>query len=292
MTGIYKIKSPSGRIYIGQSVNIKSRFSVYKKSKCVNQPKLLRSLLKYGPENHNFETIEECNSVELNNRERYWQDFYDSANKNGLNCMLVTSDHFNGTHSEESKKKMSECRTGSKNHFYGKTHTPETRLKLSEINSKRKHSEISIQKLRDANSGIKNKMFGKKQTDSAKKKISEALSGRKLSEEHKSKCGNKGELHPMFGKKGELSPIFGRKASDETKLKLSKKATGRPYPQIAKDKQSEKMGTKVIDTYTGEIFTSINKAADAVGMSRNTLKLMISGKKKNTTNLEKWINRN
>lgn len=288
MIGIYKITSPSGRIYIGQSLNIQKRIAVYKRCHCKNQPKLLRSLLKHGAGKHIFETIEECGPNELNNRERYWQEFYNATGRNGLNCMLVTSDHFNGTHSEESKKKMSLKRLGVK----GKKHTEETKRKLSEIGSKRKHTPASLEKLRLANAGENNKMFGKKQTDSTKKKISEALMGRVLTEEYKAKCGNKGELHPMFGRKGVLSPIFGRTLSDSHKKKIAEKATGRPYPQISKDKQSESRGTKIINITTGELFTSINRAADSCGMKRVTLKAMIAGRNKNRTDFRIWMNKN
>ena len=60
MVGIYKITSPSGRVYIGQSVNIEKRFLSYSKLlRCKTQIKLFRSFLKYGVINHIFETIEE-----------------------------------------------------------------------------------------------------------------------------------------------------------------------------------------------------------------------------------------
>ena len=57
MVGIYKITNPSGKIYIGQSVNIDNRISSYKNLKCKNQTKLYRSLLKYTFENHIFEIL-------------------------------------------------------------------------------------------------------------------------------------------------------------------------------------------------------------------------------------------
>jgi len=75
MIGIYKITSPSGRIYIGQSVDINRRLSRYKNlSKQVSSSiKLYRSLLKHGPENHIFEIVELCEKPFLNEKERYWQ---------------------------------------------------------------------------------------------------------------------------------------------------------------------------------------------------------------------------
>ena len=39
--GIYKITSPTGKIYIGQSANIKSRITNYKNARCKCQQKSL-----------------------------------------------------------------------------------------------------------------------------------------------------------------------------------------------------------------------------------------------------------
>lgn len=72
MVGIYKITSPSGKIYIGQSVDILSRINKYKNAKCITQPIILKSILKYGWENHLFEIVLECEKSELNEKERYY----------------------------------------------------------------------------------------------------------------------------------------------------------------------------------------------------------------------------
>jgi len=58
--GIYKIINPKGKIYIGQSTNIKNRKRVYRFFKSyVNSigPIIYNSLKKYGFENHNFEVV-------------------------------------------------------------------------------------------------------------------------------------------------------------------------------------------------------------------------------------------
>jgi group I intron endonuclease len=88
--GIYKIISPSRRIYIGQSVDIERRKQEYKNIKCKGQPKLYNSLLKYGWDNHLFEIVEECTLEQLNEREIYWGEYYNVLN-NGLNCSLGKS---------------------------------------------------------------------------------------------------------------------------------------------------------------------------------------------------------
>ena len=62
MIGVYKITSPTNKIYIGQSTNIEKRKKSYSKLKCKDQTKLYSSLIKYGWENHTFEIIEELDS--------------------------------------------------------------------------------------------------------------------------------------------------------------------------------------------------------------------------------------
>ena len=71
--GIYKITSPSGKIYIGQSSNVENRWNKYKNiNNSVTQLKLYRSFKKYDIENHKFEIIEECKITELNECEIRW----------------------------------------------------------------------------------------------------------------------------------------------------------------------------------------------------------------------------
>lgn len=122
-TGIYKITSPTGRVYIGQSVNIQQRLNGYKNLiNCKNQPKLYRSLCKYGPELHIMNAIEHCDPSELNERERYWQDFYDAASKNNLNCLLTGTKSKKMFFSQETKNKISKSQIGRKQ-------SPETKSK-------------------------------------------------------------------------------------------------------------------------------------------------------------------
>ena len=81
MIGIYKITSPSKKVYIGQSVNIENRKNIYSKIKCKGQSKLYNSLKKYGFSEHKFEIICECEILELNEKERFYQELYSSIGK-------------------------------------------------------------------------------------------------------------------------------------------------------------------------------------------------------------------
>jgi hypothetical protein len=103
MIGIYKIISPTNKIYIGQSTNIENRKYYYASIKCDKQHKLYNSLVKYGWEQHKFEVIEECSLEQLNEREIYWGQYYDVLSENGLNLRLGDA---NGLCSEETKQKI------------------------------------------------------------------------------------------------------------------------------------------------------------------------------------------
>ena len=177
MKGIYKITSPSNRVYIGQSIDIERRFRHYKKLACKEQVKIYNSFLKYGVDAHIFEVLELCDTEDLNNRERYYQDLYDSVN-NGLNLLYVKSEHFNGGHSEESKKKISDS-------LKGRTFTDEHKYKIGLNNSRRGMSDETKEKHRLGRLGKKaspetkekqrQKRLGVPRSEETKKRISEAL---------------------------------------------------------------------------------------------------------------------
>lgn len=142
MVGIYKITSPTGKVYIGQSIRIEQRFQYYKSLQCKEQIKLLRSLQKYSPQNHTFEVIEECEESKLNSRERYWQEYYDVlSTKKGLNLRYTKIGDRSGIMSEETKDRMSFSKKGTKNFMFGKKHSEETKKKISEKKKGQKHSE-------------------------------------------------------------------------------------------------------------------------------------------------------
>lgn len=107
MIGIYKITSPTKKVYVGQSIDIEKRFSIYKRLTCKGQIKLYNSFVKHGVENHLFEILCECNIHELNEKERYYQDLYSCVGKNGLNLKLTKTTDRNCQISNETKLKIS-----------------------------------------------------------------------------------------------------------------------------------------------------------------------------------------
>jgi group I intron endonuclease len=109
MIGIYKILSPSNKIYIGQSVNIERRWKEYKNLYCINQRKLYFSLKKHGVENHVFEILEECCENILLERESYWKNFYKVLETPSLCCRI---DGKGGKNSKETNQLISKGNTG------------------------------------------------------------------------------------------------------------------------------------------------------------------------------------
>lgn len=141
MTGIYKITSPSGKVYIGSSKNINRRLMYYKSLDCKGQIRLYNSFLKYGYDNHRIEVLEECDFKDLYKRENYYGNLYDVLGVNGLNCVLPSFNDNKKNVSEETRLKMSQSKTGVKNYFYGKTHTAETKQKIRLFQTGRKHTD-------------------------------------------------------------------------------------------------------------------------------------------------------
>jgi len=158
--GIYKITSPTGRVYIGQSVDIPVRFSKYRGMHCHGQRRLYASLMKHGVDCHSFEIIELVEDYsEMIDRERYWQEFYGATGQNGLNCKLVEKN----------------CHAGK--------HSSETKLRMSESAKRRKHTEESKKKMSKARLGKKMpeeqrlKMIGRKASDDTKEKHKARMTG-------------------------------------------------------------------------------------------------------------------
>jgi group I intron endonuclease len=195
--GIYKIINPKGKIYIGQSINLEKRINDYKHlNYSKNQFKLNNSFKKYGIDSHIFNVIEICEIQELNDRERYWQEFYDVLNK-GLNLILTSNNSKSQIISNDTKEKIkkslndyyNELGVSIRNEIYGKSSrkrkgcvglkghiiSDETKIKISITN--KGHIVTDETKLK-----IKNKMIGRKITW-----------GEKIGNANRGKSRNKGK---------------------------------------------------------------------------------------------------
>jgi len=185
--GIYKITSPIGRIYIGQSIDIDYRFKKYRllSGGLKSQTRLYRSLLKYGHETHIFEIIEICKRSELNDKEKaYIKKFNSFDSKNGLNltsgggCFNMSLEtrkkisDSSKNRSIETRKKISISKIGNKN-MLGKKHTQETKDKISLKKTGSKQANETIEKRRL-------KLTGLKRSNEICKKFSDSMQRAKI----------------------------------------------------------------------------------------------------------------
>lgn len=290
MIGIYKITSPSNRIYIGQSIDVERRLRDYKYLNCNKQHRLYNSFNKYGVENHCFEILSECLIEELNNEERYYQDLFNVIGKNGLNCRLTISDDKSGVISEETRLKMRQPRSEEHKLKMRKPKSEEHKKKISEANKGRSHSE-------EAKLNMSESHKGKKLSEETKRKIGGASKGRKAmlgkkhSEEAKNKISesNKGKVCSEETRKKMSEARKGKEISSETKSKISESSKGKIVSKETKIKLSESNKGKncrlILDTQTGIFYLGIKEASYSIGVKHHNISKQLNGHRKNKTNL-------
>jgi predicted DNA-binding protein YlxM (UPF0122 family) len=88
MVGIYKITNRiNEKCYIGKSIDIMDRWMrhrsrAFQENDNAYDSYFYRAIRSYGLENFSFEVIEECNICELDEKEKYYINLYDSYFKN------------------------------------------------------------------------------------------------------------------------------------------------------------------------------------------------------------------
>ena len=270
--GIYKITSPTGKVYIGQSVDLKRRFSEYKGvHTCRFQPVIYRSLLKYGFEAHQFDIIEYCTEEELNCSERFWQDEFDVLGKDGLNCVLQECGEKRKEFSEEYRKDKSIKMSGEGNHMYGR----------------RGDNSIGWGRFGDLNAN-----WGNKHTKEQKEKWSIERTG----------CNSKARKEVIDVATGILY-CTAREASDKIGVNYSTlrcmlqgnspNTTSMVYLinyekgdyKILQNREREH-NTKVINTKTGVIYNSIKEASEKEYIKYGTLYHYLNNTSKNKSDLK------
>ena len=173
---IYKVTSPNGKIYVGQTINLKHRRSAYRTNNFKKQIKLWRNCQTY---NWNpldtLEIIEECicenDKTVLNEREIYWIKELRAFGPKGLNCTKGGEGHIGLHPSIETRKKMSLAGLGRK-------FSEERNKKLSNFRKTFKYSKESKEKM------SKSKL-GKQATEETKEKMSITRTGKIPSVSHK-----------------------------------------------------------------------------------------------------------
>lgn len=202
ITGIYKITSPSGRVYIGQSWNIKKRWANHKG---INGNTILNnSFKKYGVNCHVFEIVHELPfDVSQNTMDVYEQLYMGAYRDCGIDLLNIVEGGggMKGfKHSPETRAKLSKLATG-------RIQTDEAKEKNRQSQLGRKHPEHVKEKIGAANRKSKRPDLAK-----YNKQVKSNMTGQKHSEETKIKIG--------LAHKGKAWSK-GRIQSDEEKAKRS-----------------------------------------------------------------------
>lgn len=170
----------TGKKYIGQTTQILEKR--IKRHFCDSEKTdyhFHRAIKKYGKENFIFGIVEECNLEELNSKEIYWIDVYDTfangynSDTGGLNGRLL---------SENTKEKI-------RNSLKNRTFTPEHIEKIKKSLTGKTLSQETRNKISQSKTG----KYRGPLSEEHKKKIGDANRGRKLgplNEEHRKKVGD------------------------------------------------------------------------------------------------------
>jgi len=140
ITGIYWIRNLiNNKVYIGSAVCLTSRKNGHKRNLMRNKhpnKHLQLSVNKYGYKNFIFEIIEKLeNNEKLLEREQYWLDLYKSYDREkGYNYRKIAQSNLGLklNFTKETYKNKIDKMSGENNHFFGKQHTEESKKKISE----------------------------------------------------------------------------------------------------------------------------------------------------------------
>ena len=139
MPCIYKITSPSGKSYIGQTEKtLETRLNGHRSpgSNCIL---LKRAAAKYGWDNMKAEVLLYCNKEDLNEYERAMITAYDTMAPNGYNCS--SGGEVNKVVCESTKQRISN--TLREGYQSGRIQKGWTSAKYTAINSE-SHSDINL----------------------------------------------------------------------------------------------------------------------------------------------------
>jgi group I intron endonuclease len=210
MGTIYVFTFPNGKQYVGQTVNVKARFSQHRNTKD-RRMVVSDAIKKHGWDNVTRQEMT-CPKEYLDWMESEWIRVLNCISPNGYN---IETGGFRGSRhlSEQTRRKLSVAgkgrkfteehkerirqaskgkHGGEKNGMFGKKHPEHSTHMTGDLNpmSGRNHSE-------DARNKISRAAKGRHHTDEAKRKMSESRKGKLFSDEHKRKIGEaqRGEKH-------------------------------------------------------------------------------------------------
>ncbi len=165
--------SPTGKKYIGQSVDIQARLRIYRAVLCKAQICLYHSLRKYGFEKHGFNILLLCEISDLNYYEASCIRHFKTLVPDGLN---LTTGGDSTSLSAETRNKIRLSNTGKPSIYKGvkNRYTPETLEKMRNVKLGKTVSAATRQKISDTKKGRISNRKGVILSSEAKKHMSDA----------------------------------------------------------------------------------------------------------------------
>lgn len=235
---IYKITcSQSDKVYIGQTTNtIENRFKEHwKQARNGTVSHLYNAMRKYGVKNFSIEEIEKCNNEQLNEKEIYWINYFDSYNS-GYN-MTIGGDGRTKYNYKEIADKYLELQSEKETAQY---------FNCSKVIVQKACQCYNIEIKRGLSEDYWNSEKGQKHKEQTRQ-LGLASKGRVVSEKTRKKQSE--AKKGMYI--GEKNPMYGKKFTEEHRKKMS---------------QNSAWAKKVICVETGEVYSSALQASKAVGL--------------------------
>lgn len=203
---IYLHKTKEGVVfYVGKGTDEGNM--IFERSKFTQRSKYWKNVSKNG---YDIEVVYQYDDEkDCFNKETELIKFYGRRDL-GLGTLVNLTDGGEGMEnpSMETRKKLSEARTGNKNHKFGKKTPIDVREKISKTLTGRKLPKEVCEKMSIAKSGEKHHMFGKVHKEESKYKMSIAKQGVYVAEKNH---------------------FFGKTHNDDVKKVISEKAKGRRW---------------------------------------------------------------
>lgn len=247
LSGVYAITHiASGKRYIGSaSVTFKGRWKTHRdrlRASRHHSRYLQAAWNKYGERAFVFSVIKVTEPSEAVEYEQSFIDFYKSADRrHGYNLCPMAGSVRGVKHTEETKAKWAELRTGKK-------HSEDARSNMSAAHRGKKLTDATKAKLAVANTGKKaseetkakmSKSQKAAMTDERRAKIGDFHRGKTMSDSAREKIAEYGRQHRDEVRNRLVTANLGRTVSDETRAKMSVRKKGKPLTQEHRTNMSE-----------------------------------------------------
>lgn len=146
---IYKLTSPSGKVYIGQAKNYSSRIRQHIVLSKKSDTLISRAIRKYGIDKFEVKFLyqqDQYNRPDLDKKEIFFIEKYKSTDKNLGYNICKGGEGRTGPLSKSTRKKMSEAKKGKPSNRKNTTTSEETRKQMRESHSK-PHSEYQTRRI-------------------------------------------------------------------------------------------------------------------------------------------------